>query len=333
MRLRTRAFCLAITALIVARAAVPSAAPSPFAGIVVFGTSMSDSGNAFALVGGTSTPPDYDLDPFLVPSAPYARGGHHFSNGATWVEQLARSFALAGRCGPAFGSESPGATNYAVGAARVYARRQELEPRGIRFRRYLVDHGRRCAPGCAVVPSRWAATTSAMRLWPTRPEASPRVRRFSRRLLPQSRRTSSVLYGAGARRFLVWLPPNVALTPALRQLEQLSPGVAQLATAMTQAFNGGLSSVLMQLAALPGMNIEALDTYALLNDIVANPQRYGLTNVTGCMRDTERGPVFLRQSRQLSCSGTAFTRRARRTRSWRQRRQGCSRSNPAREAG
>ena len=65
MRLRTRAFCLAITALIVARAAVPSAAPSPFAGIVVFGTSMSDSGNAFALVGGTSTPPDYDLDPFL----------------------------------------------------------------------------------------------------------------------------------------------------------------------------------------------------------------------------------------------------------------------------
>src|SRR3954453_8705413 len=101
MRLRTQAFCLAVTALIVARAAAPSAARSPFAGIVVFGTSMSDSGNAFALVGGTSTPPDYDLDPFLVPNAPYARGGHHFSNGATWVEQYARTIGLAGSVRPA----------------------------------------------------------------------------------------------------------------------------------------------------------------------------------------------------------------------------------------
>ena len=62
---------------------VPVSAKAPFGGIVVFGTSLSDPGNAFALRGGTNTPPDYDIDPLLVPSAPYARGGHHFSNGAT----------------------------------------------------------------------------------------------------------------------------------------------------------------------------------------------------------------------------------------------------------
>ena len=118
MRLRTRAFCLAVTALVVAPAAVPSAAPSPYAGIVVFGTSLSDSGNAFALRGGTNTPPDYDLDPLLVPTAPYARGGHHFSDGATWIEQLARSFGLAVSARPAFSSQSGGATNYAVAGAR-----------------------------------------------------------------------------------------------------------------------------------------------------------------------------------------------------------------------
>lgn len=69
-------------------------AQSRFSGIVVFGTSLSDSGNAFALVGDQSTPPDFTLNPLLVPRAPYARGGHHFSNGATWVEQFATSHGL-----------------------------------------------------------------------------------------------------------------------------------------------------------------------------------------------------------------------------------------------
>jgi phospholipase/lecithinase/hemolysin len=68
-----------------------AAAQSRFSGIVVFGTSLSDPGNAFVLVGDANTPPDFALDPLLIPSAPYAKGGHHFSNGATWVEHYARS--------------------------------------------------------------------------------------------------------------------------------------------------------------------------------------------------------------------------------------------------
>jgi hypothetical protein len=66
---------------------------------------LSDPGNAFALAGDASMPPDFMLSPLLVPSAPYAKGGHHFSNGATWIEQYARSVGLgdavpagAGRC-------------------------------------------------------------------------------------------------------------------------------------------------------------------------------------------------------------------------------------------
>src|SRR6266403_2992286 len=60
-----------------------------FRRIVAFGTSLSDPGNAFALTGQANTPPYDDpqlLDPVsLVPGAPYVIGGHHFSNGATWV--------------------------------------------------------------------------------------------------------------------------------------------------------------------------------------------------------------------------------------------------------
>src|SRR4051795_2458754 len=104
-----------VSLLAVVTATVHTTGRAPFDRIVAFGASLSDPGNAFALRGGTNTPPDYLLDPLLVPSAPYARGGHHFSNGATWVEQLGQSLALAGSVRPAFDSASAHATNYAVG--------------------------------------------------------------------------------------------------------------------------------------------------------------------------------------------------------------------------
>jgi len=86
MQHRHIAAVAAATALAVAAVTVPTSAQTGFAGLVVFGTSLSDPGNAFALRGEASQAPDYQVDPFLVPSAPYSRGGHHFSNGATWVE-------------------------------------------------------------------------------------------------------------------------------------------------------------------------------------------------------------------------------------------------------
>src|SRR6478672_9587825 len=120
MRLRTTA-SLGLAAMLAAvPLSTPVAAQAPFGGIVVFGTSLSDPGNAFALRGGTNTPPNYLLDPLLVPSAPYARGGHHFSNGATWVEQFARSTGLAASVRPSFLAADPTATNYAVGGARAH---------------------------------------------------------------------------------------------------------------------------------------------------------------------------------------------------------------------
>lgn len=95
-------------------------AQSRFSGFVVFGTSLSDPGNAFTLLGAASTPPDFSLNPLLVPSSPYAAGGHHFSNGATWIELYARSVALSQSTRPALATTSPSVTNFAIGAARSY---------------------------------------------------------------------------------------------------------------------------------------------------------------------------------------------------------------------
>lgn len=89
-----------------------------FDSIVVFGGSVSDSGNAFALTGISNRPPYDGLDFFLIPNGPYSKGGNHFSNGDTWVEQYAKPRGLARSVNPAFRGSSPYATNYAVGAAR-----------------------------------------------------------------------------------------------------------------------------------------------------------------------------------------------------------------------
>ena len=277
MRFRTPSLFLA-AALAVAATTVPTAAKAPFARIVVFGTSLSDSGNAFALRGATSTPPDYQLDPLLVPGAPYARGGLHFSNGATWVEQLARSLGLAGTVRPAFASESPQATNYAVGGARAYNDGKNLNL-GAQVEAFLADVGG-AAPSEALFVIEMGSNDIRDAIVAFQTGGFPAAQAVLQQAVASIAQNVQVLYGAGAREFLVWLPPNVALTPAIRNLDHVSPGAAQLATALTQAFNGGLNGALTQLSAIPGITIRRLDAYALLTEIVANPQTYDLSNVT-----------------------------------------------------
>ena len=98
--------------------------------VVAFGASLTDTGNAFVWLsdpqnqtcGTALNVPPYDaLDDLVIPDGPYAKGGHHFSNGATWVEGLARYLALAGNVRPAFQNAGKEASNYAVGGARAVA--------------------------------------------------------------------------------------------------------------------------------------------------------------------------------------------------------------------
>ena len=277
MLIRTQALCLAAAAMLAATA-VPAGAQAPLSHIVVFGTSLSDSGNAFALRGAASTPPDYQLDPLLVPGAPFARGGLHFSNGATWIEQLARSLGLAGSVRPAFASASPGSTNYAVGGARAYADGNNVNL-GDQVQAFLTD-ARGLARSDALYVIEMGSNDIRDAIVAYQVGGSPAAQAVLAKALTAIAHNMQLLYGAGARHFLVWLPPNVALTPALRYLDRVSPGVATLGTALTQAFNANLDDLLASLSALPDVRIQRLNAYALLNSMVADPPTYHLTNVT-----------------------------------------------------
>ena len=248
-------------------------AQSRFTGIVVFGTSLSDSGNAFVLTGDANTPPDFMLNPLLIPSAPYAKGGHHFSNGATWVEQLGRSVGLGGSVQAALRSTDSGATNFAVGAARAY-------DDGINFNlSRQVDTFLERSGGVASAQALYVIEMGSndirdsFQVYATGGNGGPILQAALASIAANIQR----LYAAGAREFLVWAAPNVGLTPAIRSL---GPAAVGLATAVAEAFNGGLDQVVAQLSALPGTSFARLDAFAILDAIVANAAAFDLTNVT-----------------------------------------------------
>src|SRR5687768_2161386 len=251
-----------------------AAAQSRFSGIVVFGTSLSDPGNAFVLLGDQGTPPDFMLNPLLIPSVPYGKGGHHFSNGATWVEQFGMSVGLQGSVQAALNTEDPQVTNFAVGAARAYND-------GINFNLarqvdtfLLRSGGVVSSQALYVIEMGSNDIRDSFQIYASGGNGGPVLQAALGSIAANIQR----LYVAGAREFLVWAAPNVALTPAVRSL---GPAAVGLATSLTEAFNGGLAQVVAQLSiGLPGISLERLYADQLLNEIVDHPEAFELTNVT-----------------------------------------------------
>jgi phospholipase/lecithinase/hemolysin len=275
MRFRTGSFFLATAVLAAAVAIVPAAAQGSFGRIVVFGTSLSDPGNAFALRGAASTPPDYHLDPLLVPGAPYATGGLHFSNGATWIEQFARSRGLAGNVRPALLSADPNASNYAVGGARAREDGQNFNL-SQQVNAFLQQFGG-VAPSDALYVVEMGGNDVRDALLAYSSGGAGEILDAADTAIEQN---ITALHRAGARNFLLWSAPNVGLTPALRRYDQLSPGAAFLATSLSFGFNRLLDQTVVDLSGLEGITIRRLDSFALTTAIVANRDAFGLANVT-----------------------------------------------------
>ena len=92
-----------IGALVVGTAAFASQTASalPFTNMVVFGDSLSDTGNILISTGGA------------IPTAPYFNG--RFSNGPVWIDTLTAGLGLPAGAVASFA----GGNNYAFGGART----------------------------------------------------------------------------------------------------------------------------------------------------------------------------------------------------------------------
>lgn len=240
--------------------------------LVFFGDSLSDAGNHFIAFRDVSTRPFE-----LVPDAPYAVGGLHFTNGPTWAEQLSYKLRT-----PASGLPSllaSGAfTNYAVGRARA----RPLAPTFPHFdfatqvARYRADFPLG-APANAVYVV-WIGSndlSDALSASASDPSGASSVA-IIQAALGSIAAGIQGLWQAGARDFLIVNLPNLALTPAVQAAGPQAEGAALI---FSSAFNAGLGQVVGAVSALPGIRIRGLDSNAILTGIVADPAAAGFTNV------------------------------------------------------
>lgn len=244
--------------------------------IVVFGTSLSDPGNAFALTGQAIEPPYATLDMFLVPDAPYSTGGHHFSNGATWIEQLALMPGIGGNTLPAFLGSNTNASNYAVGGAR--ARNDGINVNlSDQVKAFMRDVGGAASPDALyVVEFGSNDIRDALAAFTVGADSGAIINAA----LTAMNDNLVALYAAGARKFLVLNAPDLRLVPAVRIMDSLFPGAGHVAEYFSLLFNEGLDTLLTSEAGLPGIQITRLDLYQMLNDLSASPATFGLRDVT-----------------------------------------------------
>ena len=251
--------------------------------VVTFGASLSDTGNAFIWLsepanrscGTRLNVPPYDaLDDLLVPDGPYAKGGHHFTNGATWVEGLARYLALAGNARPAFQNTGMEASNYAMGGARAVANYPCRFNLPAQVSTYLADFPHTSPRTLVAIEIGGNDVRDALVAAAMGNDPGPIIQGALNSLFI----SIAQLYNNGARKFLILNVPDVGKTPAVRAL---GPAAVAGANLISVTYNGGLAVGLQQLeAALPGIDIRILDVYTTVNSVVTNPATYGFVNAT-----------------------------------------------------
>lgn len=279
-------------------------------GIVAFGDSLSDPGNVFVATGLQSVRPFNEDN---IPDYPYARGGHHFSNGSTWIEQLSSDLKLKEGTGPALRTSA--FTNYAFGAARardtgspydlarqvtqflgsgqvitpdtlisLYVGGNDVRDALVAFNEaYIEAYLLTIDPAGSNVEEAEAAGEAA---------GTAAAGEILTDAITSIATNIVALASAGDSQFLVPNVPNIGVTPAVRAL---GAEAAFLASLLSVQFNLALESTLQGLE-LMGIQITRLNVYQLINDVVDDPGVAGLVNSTdACITPLVRKGAFCNQ--------------------------------------
>lgn len=257
-------------------------------------------GNRFFDEGILNTPP-YDLAAAdnLVPSYPYAIGGPTFTNGATWAKHFAAAGGDPGAAQAALRSRGLGA-NYAYAGARA-SNDPPLEPNANRnlsdqVDQYLADVNNQPYSGALhVIFIGGNDVAEAIVAYLLLAQEDPDQAQFVSEWIV-SNAVSSVfsnaieLRQAGVQRFLLVLAPNVGYSPLYAEVY---PYGALVGAGIASGFNCAIAGegptrvcapsanpTLEQVLLGSGAEVDVLDGQALFDDMINNPDEYGLSNTT-----------------------------------------------------
>lgn len=230
----------------------------------VFGDSLSDQGNDFALTAGAIPPPEYS------DGTVFGR----FTNGRNYVDYFAQ------RMGISITPSLLGGTNYAYGGART-SYRAPTSP----FALSLVEQ--RDAFLSALGGAR-ADGNALYIVWAGSNDLGDIVGRIAGDPLydPTADLTTTLtdlsnviasLAASGARHFLVPNIPDLGLVPAITGGGAPNP----LVSGLVMSFNLALEAALSGLeTALVDLDLRRLDSFALLNEAYTDPASFGFSNVS-----------------------------------------------------
>ena len=270
-----------LTAAIALAAAPAFAGPadSPFTQTIFFGDSLTDGGFFRSL---------------LPPSVQNVTGQFTTNPGYVWSQYLADYYDsnadVAWKATGATPTLSPGGNNWAVGGARTGT--DSVGALGYtpslasQYARYL-SSGNTVDPNALYTVWGGANDLFAVQANPAQAQA------IIGGAVTAQIGLVGALTQAGAQYILVPTIPDLGLTPSSR-----AGGAVAMAqgTALTNSYNsalfGGLASA--------GLHVIPLDTFHFLQEVVANPGAYGITNVTG----TACQPQITAQS--LTCNPTSL---------------------------
>jgi len=230
----------------------------------VFGASFLDSGNNFAVTGETAHPP---FDPMSFTS--YGIGGHHYSNGRTWVEVMAQEMDLTEWAKPAY--RDPAYGNYAYGYARArdvaYATGPSL---GEQVQAWF-DNG--YCTGILMDDTLFVLDSTFYDFGDILAGEDPETVIVG--MLDSLATNIGFLYGCGARNLLVANAPPLGVSPMITEADKAA------ATGLTWQYNVYVQGILGFFAGEPFyMNISTFDVFAFMTAVMAAPEAFGFTNVT-----------------------------------------------------
>ena len=243
-----------------------------FDSIYIFGDSLSDPGNIYALTGQTAKAP---YEP--IPEAAYAIGGHQFSNGKTWAQRFAHNLRLNKYGKAAYGSSGK-LGNYAFGGARLVGPSLGVSAAD-QVSLYLGDQGG-VADGDALYVIQFGgndvrdAFVTYLGLVPeNEPKGPDAATALIEAAIGMEINLMLQLYYSGARNFMVVNSPNIGLAPAIAQF---GPDAQLLGAGLSAGFNEGLAGALAFYMP-PDASVQVFNLFELLNGMAANPVAFGIS--------------------------------------------------------
>jgi outer membrane lipase/esterase len=227
----------------------------------VFGASFIDPGNHFAVTGETAHPP------FELFGPSYGVGGHHFSNGRTWVELMAQEMGLTRWAKPAY--RNPAFGNYAFGYARAREVDGDVLPSLYDQVQAWINNG--YCTGTPMDDTLFVMDAAFFDLGDIIAGEDPFV--VLSGMTASIAENLRVLHQCGAPNLLFAYILPVEVSPIVPP----SPGPS-LSAIYNYMF---LQPVIQSFASEPfNMNVSTVDFFAFVSGMLAAPEAFGLTNVT-----------------------------------------------------